>query len=112
MKILETISSMLERTIIYEHNGKRNSLTRPGMISYEKMIEEINEECQKTETQTGTDIEKTEEIVPEMGQRETEEILEKQQDDETEDSGNNLSEIETPVKTTRRKSIQRKSVEN
>ncbi|MDO4587887.1 MAG: hypothetical protein Q4C95_11420 [Planctomycetia bacterium] len=44
MRIINKITSCTENTIIYEHNGKRGSLTCPGIISFEKMEERIKKE--------------------------------------------------------------------
>ncbi len=43
MEIIQTISSMNERTVVYTHDGVRDSLTRPAIVSFEEMYREINE---------------------------------------------------------------------
>lgn len=41
MEIYQTITTMAERTILFRHNGKQGSLTRPACVSFEEMEKEI-----------------------------------------------------------------------
>ena len=43
MEIIQTISGMSERTVVYTHDGVRGSLTRPAIVSFEEMYREIKE---------------------------------------------------------------------
>ena len=47
MKIIQTISGFSGRTIVYEIDGERHSITRPACVSFEKMRAEIEEKHRK-----------------------------------------------------------------
>lgn len=43
MEIYQTITTMTERTILFRHNGKQGSLTRPACVGFEEMEREIRD---------------------------------------------------------------------
>ncbi len=43
MEIYQTITTMTERTILFRHNGKQGSLTRPACVGFEEMEKEIRD---------------------------------------------------------------------
>lgn len=43
MEIVQTITTMAERTVVYKHDGKQGSITRPSNVSFEEIYKLLNE---------------------------------------------------------------------
>ncbi|MDO4558528.1 MAG: hypothetical protein Q4C47_06155 [Planctomycetia bacterium] len=57
IRIISRIQGMNERTIVYEHDGVRKSMTRPAVVGFDAMLREIEtagKQAKKSES-TGPD---------------------------------------------------------